>query len=142
MDQFNFSNPIFAFVLGLIIGFGILYFLSEIKHNCWVKNDAKKELDRIIKILAIQAARWSIAAEGDQDPIIATLHANYGISYWYALNEIATPEQIMSVVDIDWHDVNSKIKGIQRKTTMTLAGKCPLTAPKPSALTRLSGEGI
>ena len=40
-----------------------------------------------VDILVRQASRWSVAAQQDKSPMIALLHANYGVGYLWALQE-------------------------------------------------------
>ena len=45
------------------------------------------QLSKNINTLIRQAARWSVAAQQDESPIIALLHANYGAGYLWALKD-------------------------------------------------------
>lgn len=59
----------------------------------------KSEKDILIR----QAARWSIAAEQDINPIISLLHANYGTAYciFMVMNGIESNKFYKNIIDID-----------------------------------------
>jgi hypothetical protein len=54
-----------------------------------------------IKILLRQISRWGVAAEQDESPMIAVLHANYAVGYLQALTDIATEKEINKYLDFN-----------------------------------------
>jgi len=100
----------------------------------------RKASSRSINILARQAARWSTAANQDENPMIAILHANYGAAYLWALQDIATPREIEAVVtDLNWKRFRDEITRAQDKAAHKLAKICSDFAPK-SYLAKIGGE--
>ena len=95
-----------------------------------------------IRTLVRQGARWSTAAEQDNNPMIAVLHANYGAGYLWALADIATPAEIEKHSGIDYKKYKNAIVKIQDKTTKRMASVCPAYAPNPTYLTAIGGEGV
>jgi hypothetical protein len=132
------QNPILYFCLGIIITFSLI----EIRNKCFIKNNSQKMLNNIISTLVRQASRWSTAAEQDESPLIAVLHANYGAGYLWALKDIASNDQIESATGINSFKFEKEITTIQDDTTTNLVKICPRFAPKSSYLTKLGGEGI
>lgn len=133
----------FEFIIGLIFGIIIIYFLIEIKDRCFIKNESKKQLNKIIQILVRQGARWSNAAINDKSPIITVLHANYGTGYLWALRDIASDEQIKSATGIDVIKYKQKIIDVQDMATKKLLTVCPDYAEGlDKELAKLGGEGI
>lgn len=93
-----------------------------------------------IPILVRQAARWSTAAKQDLNPMIANLHANYGAGYLWALQDIATHQDIEEAAGIDWKRFRNEILKAQDDAAQRLARKCPGFAPKPGYLTSIAKE--
>ena len=98
-------------------------------------------LNNIISTLVRQASRWSTAAEQDESPLIAVLHANYGAGYLWALKDIATDYQIEKATGINLLKFENEIMKIQDDATKKMASICKDYAPESSYLTKLGGEG-
>lgn len=130
MDALNHS-----LYFGIIIGILITYFIINLNHP------NSTTIYKVIQTLSRGAARWSTAAKQDQNSMIAVLHANYGAAYLWALNDVATSNQITQVTGIPYQQFRDEIVHIQDQATMKMAGLCPQYAPKPSILTKLGGEG-
>ena len=81
--------------------------------------------DRLIKQLVRQTARWSVASEQDESPLISLLHANYGVAYASIMRDVATDDEIKSIAGIDIIDFQQKISDIQDKATRKVADACP-----------------
>ena len=84
---------IIILLIGVFIGYHNSY--RTVILNC------PQTISRIINILTRQTARWSSASNQDKSPLVAVLHANYGMGYLMALKDIATPQQIKSVSNIN-----------------------------------------
>lgn len=121
-----------SLIIGIIIGFILCYLL--------VKNNDCSKLDKNIKTLIRQTARWSVAAIQDKNPLIAVLHANYGTGYLGALRDIATDQQIKNATGIDIREFSKHIIDIQEKTTKYASFKCPQFAPEMSYLAKIAGD--
>ena len=91
-------------------------------------------------IMARQAARWSTAAEQDQNPMIAVLHANYGAGYLWAMQDIATSSEIEKATGMDWKQFRTAILAAQDKATRRLASLCPGFSPRQTYLTKVARE--
>jgi hypothetical protein len=84
-------------------------------------NNPKK--DNYIKILLRQTARWSVAAEQDESPMIAVLHANYAVGYLQALTDIATEKEINKYINFD--SFKKKVYNIQDGAVKKVVKVCP-----------------
>tara|TARA_Y100001970_G_C13793964_1_gene631668 strand:- start:277 stop:642 length:366 start_codon:yes stop_codon:yes gene_type:complete len=93
-----------------------------------------------IETLIRQASRWSVAAQQDESPIIALLHANYGAGYLWALKDIATSEEIENITSIDALKFEREITSTQDLATKKAIKICPKFAPK-GYLSKIGGEG-
>ena len=93
-----------------------------------------------IKKLVRQTARWSTAAEQDENAMIAVLHANYGAGYLWAVKDIATPAQIMDATGVDVQTLEAHVTTVQDNATRKMATLCPGYAPKDSYLSRIAGQ--
>jgi hypothetical protein len=121
-------------ILGILISIILLIFYQNINKKC-------DNINKAIKILVRQAARWSTAATQDSNSMIAVLHANYGVGYLEALKDIATDKQIKDAAGIDIKKFRDEIVKVQDYATMKMAKLCPNYAPKRTYLTSLGGEG-
>jgi len=136
------NHLLYIFLVSLLGGLIAGILLLQIKNKCFVTNDAKKVVDKMIVTLVRQAARWSTAAKQDDSPLIAVLHANYGAGYLWALKDIAPTSQIARAANIDILKFEKEIVEIQDEATTNMIRVCPDFAPPSSYLTKLSGEGI
>lgn len=130
-------NPL----LFLIIGMLVMFFMIEIRNKCFLKDNTKSHMNKIIKKLVRQAARWSTAAIQDESPMIAVLHANYGAGYLWSLKDIATDSDIESATGINIKRFENEIIKAQDYATKKMIGVCPKFAPKTTYLTKIGGEG-
>ena len=103
----------------IVVLFFILIFI--VKHK---NTKAKLRKDHIQKLVR-QAARWSVAAQQDESPIIALLHANYGAGYLWALLDIASDVEIYRSTGINIKKFTKKITDIQDQTTKRVSAVCP-----------------
>tara|TARA_B100000378_G_scaffold118661_1_gene95213 strand:- start:192 stop:554 length:363 start_codon:yes stop_codon:yes gene_type:complete len=96
---------------------------------------------KTIKTLLRQSARYTAAAEQDKNPMIALLHANYGIAYLWALRDIANDNDIKAATNIDIHKFVNKVTNIQDKLTKKVSGICPSMADNGDKyLLKLAGD--
>ena len=101
----------------LIIVIVILIFLVVYK--------PKKKKRDIGDVLIRQAARWSLAAEQDESPLIAVLHANYGAAYLWAAKDLLTSVEISRIAKMDSRDFEKKIVDVQDMATKRMSSLCP-----------------
>lgn len=94
------------------------------------KSKNKFNKNDVIKTLVRQAARWSLAAEQDENPMIAVLHANYGAGYLWALRDIATDDEIKDAANIDILKFRDKITNVQDESNKRIISMCPQLIPK------------
>ena len=119
--------------------------LSSLPELSWLKRKPlpqKNNFNEKIKTLVRQSARWAIAAEQDENPYIAMLHANYGAGYIFALRSIASDAEIKSATKVDARQLEKAIIKIQDQAFRNLAQICPDGQPKSQFLRVISGEGI
>tara|TARA_Y100000389_G_C17107817_1_gene339162 strand:- start:97 stop:513 length:417 start_codon:yes stop_codon:yes gene_type:complete len=131
-----------SIALGILVGIIVMYFLTEIRKKCFLKNDAKTLLDNNIKKLVRQSARWATAAKQDQNLVIAVLHANYGAGYLWALKNIATDDQIAEATNIDPMRFTKEILIIQDGANKRLIKSCKGFGVKGDYLGKIAGESV
>ena len=128
--------------IGIVMGMFAILLLQKIpfliRSFQLGETDSKPD---IIRTLLRQSARWSTAASQDENPMIAVLHANYGAGYLYALQDIATPEEIVNATGVDIIKYKNGITGAQDMATVSAIKSCPQFGPEPTYLTSLGGEG-
>ena len=94
-----------------------------------------------IKTLLRQTARWAVAAEQDENPMIAVLHANYAAGYLWALRDIATDAEILSASGVNILQLRYQITTVQDGATRKMAAVCPQYAQQTNQyLAQLAGE--
>lgn len=128
--------------LGIIIGVIIAYILIEIKKKCWISTPIVQYKKEVIKILLTQALRYYNAAKQDENPLIAVLHGNYQAAYLWALNDIATTEEIEAVAEVPYNFIKKHVQDVQHEVTNKMSKICPKFSPEKSILTKLAGEGF
>lgn len=117
----------------------VLVIIVNVFFRCYDKTEYDKT--ELIKTLVRQTARWSVAAVQDRSPIVALLHANYGVGYFWALKDIATEKEIEAATNISILDFQKKILDIQDAATKQVSGACPGFASGLDAeLLKLAGD--
>ena len=86
-------------------------------------------LDKQIRILYRQTARYAVASLQDESPVIKSLHANYAMGYLMALKDLATTEQFSRATGDNILSFERKIAAIQDASTVNLVGDCPDLIP-------------
>jgi hypothetical protein len=86
-------------------------------------------LDKQIRILYRQTARYAVASQQDDSPVVKTLHANYAMGYLMALKDLATTEQFARATGDSLLSFERKIASIQDASTVNLVGDCPALVP-------------
>ena len=86
-------------------------------------------LDKQIRILYRQTARYAVASAQDESSVIKTLHANYAMGYLMALKDIATAGDFKRATGTDIVLFESKITRIQDSSTVNLVSKCEELIP-------------
>lgn len=114
----NIPTKKISYVLGVALLLKLLQYFFTKKHY-------RISLSDRIAILVRQASRWSLASEQDESPIIALLHANYGAGYLWALEDIASDEEIKRATGINFNEFKTKIINIQDKATKKVTMLCP-----------------
>ena len=110
---------ILVLIIVLII---IIYAFGMFEGKSDNKSDNKT---KIIQTLVRQAARWAVAAQQDESPLIALLHANYAAGYLWALRDIATDIEIHENTGLDMHLFKNKIIAVQEMATKKVSSICP-----------------
>ena len=96
--------------------------------------------DRIKKLIR-QSARYATAAQQDESPIIATLHANYAAAYLWALKDIATPKKINQNTGVELKTFEEHILNVQDMVSKKVVQKCPEFAGEVDLyLSSIAGE--
>lgn len=131
-----------TFLIGLVIGMIILYFLMEIKNKCLIATDAKQERQKIISTLLRGVGRWSTASRGDESPLIRLLHSNYAAGYLWAILDAFSSSEIEEVSQVPYPVIKKEVTETQDLATKAVIKACPQFAPLPTALTKIAGEGI
>jgi len=86
-------------------------------------------LDKQIRILYRQTARYAVASLQDDSAVIKTLHANYAMGYLMALKDLATTDQFARATGDNILSFERKIVAIQDASTVNLVGDCPDLIP-------------
>lgn len=87
-------------------------------------------LDKQIRILYRQTARYAVASVQDESPVVKSLHANYAMGYLMALKDLATTEQFTRATGDNLLSFERKIASIQDASTVNLVGDCPELIPE------------
>lgn len=94
---------------------------------------------KTIQQLVRQAARWTTAAQQDENPLIRVLHANYGMAYITAARQVANDERIRKVTGVDARAMEEEIAHTQDWAVKTFAQYVPELVPK-SPLAVIAGQ--
>ena len=78
-----------------------------------------------IETLLRQSARYAVAAQQDESPMIAVLHANYAAAYFYAAKDISTDQEIIQATGVNPIEFKKHITAIQDFTSKRTVNLCP-----------------
>ena len=92
---------------------------------CVIAGNGKQKQKTFIDKMIRQSARYATAAQQDESPVIAILHANYAAAYFYALKEFATDSQIHNATGIDVKKFKEHVTNVQDMVTKKTSAKCP-----------------
>jgi hypothetical protein len=72
-----------------------------------------------------QMARWSTAASQDKNPVVAVLHANYGVGYMMVLKDLASDENLERILGVEnIRSIFDEVHKIQNNATLSLGKHC------------------
>ena len=94
-----------------------------------VRTSVPLDLDKQIRVLYRQTARYAVASLQDDSPVVKSLHANYAMGYLMALKDLATTEQFARATNDNLLSFERKIASIQDESTVNLVGDCPDLIP-------------
>jgi hypothetical protein len=86
-------------------------------------------LEKQIRILYRQTARYAVASLQDESPVVKSLHANYAMGYLMALKDLTTTEEFKRATGDNLLSFERKIAAIQDASTVNLVGDCPDLIP-------------
>jgi len=86
-------------------------------------------LEKQIRILYRQTARYAVASLQDESPVVKSLHANYAMGYLMALKDLATTGEFARATGDNLLSFERKIASIQDASTVNLVGDCPDLIP-------------
>jgi len=81
-------------------------------------------LEKQIRILYRQTARYAVASLQDESPVVKSLHANYAMGYLMALKDLATTGEFARATGDNLLSFERKITAIQDASTVNLVGDC------------------
>ena len=102
-----------------------LYLIAVIFVLYLMMQNKTRGMNKAIEKLVRQSARYAVAAQQDESPVIAILHANYAAAYFYALKEFATDSQIHNATGIDVKKFKEHVTNVQDMVTRKTSEKCP-----------------
>jgi hypothetical protein len=102
-----------------------LYLLCVIFVLYLMMKNKTRGMNKSIEKLVRQSARYAVAAQQDESPVIAILHANYAAAYFYALKDIASESQIHNATGIDVKKFKEHVINVQDMVTRKTSEKCP-----------------
>ena len=102
-----------------------LYLIAIIFVLYLMMKNKTRGMNKAIEKLVRQSARYAVAAQQDESPVIAILHANYAAAYFYALKDIASESQIHNATGIDVKKFKEHVTNVQDMVTRKTSEKCP-----------------
>ena len=102
-----------------------LYLIAVIFVLYLMMQNKTRGMNKAIEKLVRQSARYAVAAQQDESPVIAILHANYAAAYFYALKDIASESQIHNATGIDVKKFKEHVTNVQDMVTRKTSEKCP-----------------
>lgn len=97
-----------------------LYLIAVIFVLYLMMQNKTRGMNKAIEKLVRQSARYAVAAQQDESPVIAILHANYAAAYFYALKDIASESQIHNATGIDVKKFKEHVTNVQDMVTRKL----------------------
>lgn len=119
----------------------IICLICIVTLNLFTKNTSNCNDSININKLIRQTSRWAIAAEQDNNPYVANLHATYALGYLMALREIYDDETIKNLTHIDIRKLDREVTRIMDDAVQKLLTVCPDAQPLNQYLALLIKQG-
>jgi len=103
----------------------LVTFILIVVVACVIAGSSKHKQKNFIDKMIRQSARYATAAQQDESPLVAVLHANYSAAYFYALTDIASYNEIHNATGIDVKTFRDHLLRVQDETTRKMVEACP-----------------
>ena len=121
-----YNNKVLTMVGTVIITEHIMQFFGH-KYNpleTFTPSDGSNT--NIIETLVRQSSRYAFAAEQDESPLVAVLHANYAAGYLWALKDIVDEKNINAYLgENKLKQLSAYVTEVQDKATKEATRVCP-----------------
>ena len=132
------GNQIIGLLIAFILGILVMYFYRRSQCPIFSPNDL---LFQHIRVIYRQMARYLRGAVNDRDLIIAYAHMSYGMGYLWAIEEMATADQITEAIGINHMDVKKEAIAIQDQIIKQVINVCPKLTSNGSLLAKIALSG-
>lgn len=128
--QYDASSSVILVVVGTLILCVCLRLINS-HQNVYSPDHLKRGA-----ILVKQAIQWHHVAEQDDDPMLASKHANYAVAYLNAARAILPDNVLEQVAKVNVHAFTDTLEESQRSRFASLDAECkPATAAASAAVT-------
>ena len=83
-----------------------------------------------VRMLVREGARYSTMSQQDTNPIVAVMHATYGIAYLEAARKFATDTDISRIAGMKSSDLYHTAQKRQQQAIKHIATTCPNATPQ------------
>lgn len=82
------------------------------------------EFNQRIKGLLSEAERMRVASRQDKDPVVATMHAHYGMAYARVVGMLASGDDVNAAARVDFGAVVDQLSRNEQEQMARLAQRC------------------
>lgn len=81
------------------------------------------------KALIREAAQWSTIAQQDSNPLLALMHATYGMAYLNVARRLHTDSDIEAASNVRVEEFSATLQSNQQAAVQKLLTLCPMSTP-------------
>ena len=102
--------------VGVFVGFVICLILFEMVRKGYFKwVGSARPTHEVVKRLVNECSEWAMMAEQDKSDMLALTHSNYAVSYYHAIQQIASPEYVYESCGVKLDNLGSEVKNLQKR---------------------------
>lgn len=103
-------------LFGIMCGFFLCLIFFELVRKGYFKwVGSARPTHEVVKRLVNECSQWAMMAEQDKSDMLALTHANYAMSHYYAIQQIANPEYVYESCGVKLDDLGNEVKHLQKR---------------------------
>ena len=118
---------------GILCGFVIcLIFFEMVRKGYFKWVGSARPTHEVVKRLVNECSQWAMMAEQDKSDMLALTHANYAVSHYFAIMQIANSDFVYESCGVKLDELGNEVKYLQKKCADKIINSRPDLMPPGS----------